>query len=315
MRGIIRKAAVLIGVLACAVVFGVMNSVSTYAEQSFAVSPMSENVILNPGDSYRGAFRVNNLSNDDDFYYVVSVGPYYVDENYSPVFTNEYDRSRIVEWITIDKSQKGKIEPGGSTIVEFTVNVPDSAAAGGQYACISVSTDADARKDENGDAAISEGLAIGYTFFAEITGASTVSGEVLDMHIPSVLLGGKIGAFSSVKNTGNVHSMAKYTMKVYPLFSDTPVYDSSQNVMEDSDTHVIFPDRTYNEEEYWHETPMVGIFNVLYTVEYQGVTSEIKGMVIVCPWWLIVLVIIGLILMTLRIVTLVKLKKAPKDII
>lgn len=284
----------------------------TFAIQSFSLSPMNESIILSPGDTYHSAFKVNNISQDEDFHYEATVGPYYVDQDYSPVFTNEGDKNQIVNWITINpESVRGVVKPNETVQIEFTINVPEDAAGGGQYACISVGSDSSVN-GVGGNAAITESLAIGYTIFAEITGVSVVSGEIQDMVIPSFILDGKIHAESLVKNTGNVHSIGKYRLQVKSAFSDEVLYDSSKDIMEGDDMHTVFPERTYKEEEYWNDTPMMGIFNVSYSVEFQGKTSEVSSIVIVCPWWLLVLFGIGILLMTMRIIVLIKLGKRKK---
>lgn len=316
MRGILNKLMVM-SIAIIGGLFAMMCTTPVYAEQAFALSPMSESIILNPGDTYRGSFRVSNTSDDEDFVYEAIVEPFYVDESHSPIFTNEGDYNRIVDWITINNgTERGVIKPRETATIEFTINVPESAAAGGQYACITVGSDSEAQSanSENDSAAISESLAIGHTVFAEITGTSEQSGEIMDMVIPSFLIGGKVQAASLVKNTGNVHSVAKYSFKVKSVFSDEILYDSTKVTLEGDDTHVIFPDRTYKEEEFWQDTPMMGIFDVQYKVEFMGSESEVSQMVIVCPWWLLTLFGIGLILMILRIITLMKLsgKKSKK---
>ena len=48
-------------------------------EIGFSVSPMKQNIVLNPGDSYRGTFTVSNpATSENDFSYLVTVTPFYV---------------------------------------------------------------------------------------------------------------------------------------------------------------------------------------------------------------------------------------------
>lgn len=287
-----------------------------YANESFSMSPMTESVILNPGDSYSSSFNITNTSSDGDFHYNVSVIPYYVDETHSAIFENENDRSRIVDWITINGGNKGKLATNETKTIEFTVSVPETAAAGGQYACIVVEADSEFASSDAGEGGgidISEGFRIGYTFFAEITGESIISGEIVETAIPSVVVDGKISATSIVKNTGNVHSVAKYRLLVYPLFSDTPAYDSDEHTVEVSDTHIIFPEREYVHEMHWEDTPILGIYNVKYKIEYQGLENETTGVVLVCPGWLIFLTLIGLVILVIRIISLMKIRKIGKE--
>ena len=114
-------------------------------------------------------------------------------------------------------------------------------------------------------------------------------------------------AYSRIANNGNVHGLATYSMKVYPLFSNEAVYDN-----EGKEDHYVLPEREYYNETVWEETPIMGIFNVDYTVEFQGMKSEIHRMVVVCPWWILFIVISGIIILIIRVISLVKLQKVAK---
>ncbi|MBR2753972.1 hypothetical protein IKD82_02335 [Candidatus Saccharibacteria bacterium] len=287
---------------------GYVNAEESDFDTHLGVSPMNESVILNPGDVYRGSFNVNNPGySEKEISYYTSIGPFYVDENYNPLYENVDKKSDIAEWITITSGATGTLKPNDVTKVEFQINIPETAPAGGQYAEISVTVDLSSDEGKEG-INIGESMSIGHVILVEITGDSISSGEILNAGVNSFLLGGNITAYSTVENTGNVHGQAIYRLKVYPLFSDTPIYSNEG----EEEKQYILPGRKYSGESVWLDTPMVGIFNVEYTVQFMGSESVVKGMVIVCPWWLLILIIMGLILMILRIITLVKLQRMHK---
>ena len=263
---------------------------------SFSVSPMKEKILLNPGEQYSSSVTVYVQEGDNtDIRYKVEVEGFYVDENYTNVFAECGTYCEMKDWITIESPTEGRLSPGGKTEIKYTINVPKDAPGGGQYASIIVQGDpwtdesGDTEDDDDKDVAptIKEEKKIAYTVYAEVAGDVTRQGEITDLDVPSFLLAGDIKGSASVKNTGNVHGDAKYTLQVFPLFSDEEIYTNE----EDPNTKTILPDRTRYEETVWEQTPSVGVFNVVYTVEFEGVTAQVSKMVIKCPIWLLFIII------------------------
>ncbi|MBR3132096.1 hypothetical protein IKG33_01645 [Candidatus Saccharibacteria bacterium] len=278
---------------------------------AMSVSPVRESIVLVPGDEYRSSFTVTNPGAvDHDLDYRIKIQAFYVDEEYNPVYDDKTNINQIVDWITLVSPERGTIHPNETDVVEFTIKVPEDAPSGGQYASITVLTDA-SDDDTGGGINIKESMGIAHLVFAEVTGNSESSGEILDAGIDTFLLGGNIRAYSMVNNTGNVHAPATYNMKVYPLFSNEAVYDTK----DDPEVHYILPDRTFYTERFWYDTPMIGIFNVVYTIEYQGVTTDVTGMVIVCPWWLLLILVFLVISLIIRIITLIKLRRSTTRVV
>ena len=294
-------------------IFGMILSAPVKAEGDGAgiiMSPMRESVVLNPGDIYKSSFSVSNPGNSDtDISYHIEIQPFYVNENYDPVFTDEYGSGDIAHWVTITSGATGVLRPNDSTYVEFEINVPEDAPAGGQYVAITAVAGLGTNNIEGG-IGISEGIALAHVVLAEITGNTIYGGEITDSGVQSFLLGGMIAGYSTVTNTGNIHALAKYTMKVYPLFSDQPLYSNESNI----EDHYILPGRSFYNETFWEDTPSMGIFNVYYRVDFQGKIAEVTRMVIVCPGWLLFIIMLALVILTFRIITLVKLRKVKRAV-
>ena len=301
MRKIIT--ALLIGI--CIICF-FGTTMPTYADEGtiLSVSPMRESVVLNPGDVYYGSFFVSNPGYSvGELNYTTEIKPFYVNENYHPIFENENGTGKIAEWITILSGGDGILSPNETAKVEFKIDVPIDAAPGGQYAVINAVS---YPKSVGGEGiTISEGIAISHSLFVEVTGDTVISGGISDASVDSFVVNGKITARSVLENTGNVHGLATYSMTVYSALTNEEVY-SNDGVEE---THYVLPRRQFYNETVWRDVPMVGLFRVVYRVEFLGRMVEIDQMVVVCPIWLLILVIVLITVIILWIVTLIKMRK------
>lgn len=314
MKSIINKLVswVAISVLAVAslVVFNTSRVMADSSSFGITMSPMHQNVILDPGDSREVSFKISNPSaSTESLNYEISVDPFYIENNGETVFEEVGDHNKIVDWISFDVPTKGSVAPNETKEISFTVNVPASAPAGGQYASIFLTTSGDSRSSGNSTPSnggtqldIEEIKKVGHLLYAEVTGNTIKKGEISDVNVPSFLLSGNITASSMIKNNGNVHGQAKYTLQVYPLFSSEEIYTNEESPK----THLVMPDRTLYDELTWEETPDIGIFNVKYTVEFEGETAEVSKMVIKCPVWLLFIILFVIALIIIWVVLKVK---------
>lgn len=255
------------------------------SEVSMLVSPMNQSIVLTPGDTYHGSFKIANPSSSTtNLDYEIERKSFYVDESYNTTFDEA--GSPIVDWTTIDNNETGSLAPNTNVEVRFTINVPANIAGGGQYEAFLVKTVDNGVQDDS-NTVIKEQLIMAHLVFAEVAGKTFRQGEITGINVPSFLLSGNIIGSSSIKNTGNIHGVATYTMQVFPLFSDEEIYTNEEK----QDTHIILPDRTLYAETIWPDTPALGIFNVVYTVEFEGVTQQVSKMVIKCPIWLLFIII------------------------
>lgn len=292
----IKKTFSMVVALLVAAVSGLGGALAVVAiGNGLTVSPMLQEVVVTPGEPQQASFRISNPSSaTSDLKYALSVEPFYADEQGQAVYEAEGEHGDIVDWVKFDVPVEGSIEPNGVRDIIFTIDVPESAPAGGQYFSVMVTEVTDEIGGGNGDVSgdessttIKEIYRMAHLVYAEVTGDTIRRGEITDANVPGFLFSGQIKGVSSIKNTGNVHGKAKYTLQVFPLFSDEEVYTNVENPGE----AMILPDRTVYNETAWEETPGIGVFNVVYTAEFEGATAKVEKMVVICPLWLLFLIV------------------------
>ena len=272
------------------------------AVSAFTVSPQDQEYVLTPGQSVTGEVRAFNPSDEKgDFYYIVEVVPFSVsgDGKYSPSFDTRNDYTDIVNWVTISDGDEsgaeevhGVLRPGEEGKAYYTITVPKDAKGGGQYFGVRVKTDAEAtqKATSNDTVAIKEVLGIVSLVYVEVSGDIVVKGEIMDNNIPSFVLTPPISASFVVKNEGNTHAKISYGMQVFPLFSNEEVYTTE----EDMGSSYVLPGATRMVTQSWDNSPVVGVFRVRQTVYYDSTDNEpsvTEKIVIICPIWLIFIIL------------------------
>lgn len=272
-------------------IFGASASAENTVSNSLTVSPPRQMVALIPGETYEGDLKVSNASNSDkDSKFSVSVGSYSQiedkDDKHKKVDDVEArsNYNQIMDWIELDM-EEGTVAPGDTVVVPYSIKVPNNAPAGGQYATIIIR---DTTNDNGGDGnvAIQNMVQFASIIYATVAGDTKENGSILENNIPAFLLDNHLEASASVKNEGNVHTDAEYTLQVWPLFSDEEICTNEEN----SEKGFVLP-----EQEQYHtqscELPAIGIYKAKQTVKIFGEVSEVENMVIYCPLWLLFLIL------------------------
>lgn len=277
---------------------------------SLTVSPPYQIIELVPGETYAGAIKVSSQAKSDvATKYEISVGPFSEhgreddNDDYGVVdYIASSTYNQMVDWIELDKTV-GTVEPNETQIVSFKIHVPEDAPAGGQYASIIVK-DATAKESVGQGVAVQSVMQILSVIYANIMGETRTEGEILENTIPSFMLNGPLVTSSMVKNNGNVHTDAEYILQVWPLFSGEEICTNEEK----PETSLILPET----ERYHMQTcnlPSVGIFRAKQTVRIFGETSIVERIVIICPLWLIFVIVIVLVALIFWIVFRVRSRK------
>lgn len=287
------------------------------------VSPPSQKIILTPGEDYEGSLSVSSSSTSkNDLTYSVSVGTYGISKsengksNYDDVDLDTVTGyNQMMDWIDI-KKDKGVVPKGGTEVVPFVIHVPKNAPAGGQYATIIIQDDTETAGTGDSGVTFENKIRFASIIYAEVTGSTKENGSITENNIPSFILNNQLSATSLVRNDGNVHTEAEYTLQVWPIFSNEEVCTNEEkeegSKIEGSKTSLIMPET----ERYHTQTcylPSVGIFRAVQTVKIFGETSVVERTVIFCPLWLLFIILFVIIALVLWIFMKVKGNKKRKS--
>ena len=264
----------------------------------FSLSPMYQNIIITPGETFEGNFEITNPADSViDFEYELRIEPFSADNRNDISLTANGDYNQMVDWIRLPKYE-GSIKPNATEKITFTIEVPENAAAGGQYASIVVSSKPTSFTDTS-NIDLQAVYESAHLIYAEVAGETVRKGKIESANVPGFLFAGDISGNANITNMGNVHSRADYTLQVFPLFSDEEVYTNEENP-----AHAwIMPGNTTYKEISWDATPSMGIFHVIYNVEFEGVNQKVDKMVIVCPLWLLFVILVAIFLIIFKILS------------
>lgn len=274
---------------------GVMSGNAFADSNSMTVSPPYQKMILVPGETYSNSLTVSNASGSTrDLKYTVEVGSFSQHSDESENSKDDYDSmdhiskssyNQIMDWITLG-NEGGTVAPGGVVEIPYTITVPENAPGGGQYATILVIDETTSGPAGDANIAIDQKFQFASIIYAEVAGESDMSGEISSNNIPSFLLSSPLEATSMVKNNGNVHTDASYTLQVWPLFSDEEICTNE----EEPETSLILPE-TQRYHSQTCDLPSVGIFRAKQVVKIFGEESTVEKMVVICPLWLLFLIV------------------------
>ena len=266
---------------------GLLGSTPVHAENfktHLLVSPASQTLgKLEPGKSYSGEFLVKNIGSEK-FNYKISIAPYYEEnEEGTPTYTTTNNYTYLSEWVTFDQVS-GTLNPQQEQKVHYTVKVPLGTAGGAQNAAIMVESDESVDETKM----VSASARIAMILFSQVNGDTNACGKIVDKNIPGLLLNPPIVASGRVENCGNIDLNVKYVLNIYPLFSNDEIYSNADNPT----ILATLPEtRRYTALE-WENTPSIGIFKARLDITYNGKTETIEKIVVICPLWLIVLIIV-----------------------
>ena len=220
------------------ITFGVIATTPVYAEDNkpavwLQISPVSERVVLSPGQSLDYQFNVENIGGEA-FQYKVYATPYGVtNKTYELNFSTETERTQVSRWITF-KDASGNfvpeatftIEPESKQTIAYRISVPSSIPDGGQYATIfAESIPANSAAQTSGIKTVSR---VGLVVYGRSTGDTINEAEISDYKFNSFLTSGQVSSTATAKNNGNTDFEVRYNLIVKSLFGKT-IFEKKSN--------------------------------------------------------------------------------------
>ena len=267
------------------------SAITTGQASELTVSPARQEVTFDPGATYRSSITVTN-SGEGEVTFSTAAGSYFPNESGSLDYDVENNYTLLANWITFDE-ESYTLAAGESATVTFTIEVPENAPGGGQYAAIYAVVGGES--EAGGIQSVSR---IGSLLVARVNGEVNESGEVLLQNLPTVVLDGKLTPTASVANTGNINFTITSSLKVQDILSDNVIYSSTDTDADaGTDQIYLYPGLTRTFSYSWDEMPSFGIFQVEYTLTFAGESHTVSRLVWAIPFWLVIVILAFLIFM------------------
>lgn len=257
----------------------------------FTILPMSQRFSLKAGETTEGSIKIVNPADaTEDFSYKVTVTPYgVVGEDYTADLLSDSARTSISKWIKIEEPT-GKIKPNETKEIKFTINVPEDAPPGGQYATIAVSSNADANNSEG--VAVQNVLEMASIIYGTVAGEIKRGGEIIENNVPGFVVTTPAKLSALIKNDGNIHTDASFVISVSDFFTGNVILPTEEETGQYSE--LIMPETTRFIEREISHLPSLGVIKVSQTIYFNGKSSTVEKDMIICPIWFMALVALTL---------------------
>ena len=268
---------------------------------SISVLPAQQRLTLEPGETKTAEVTVVNSGNVE-YEVKVYATPYTVSEDYtSNVFEGDtLPFSQIWRWISFDGKDTNDLfvlEPGTRKTIEFTIDVPESVPAGGQYA--GIMAEVAPPTDATGIVSIRRVASLLYT---NINGETIDKGEVTNRIWQSFHSNGDIKTSLTVKNLGNTDFAVENHLIVDNLFGRRV-----DEIIEPA--KVILPDTSRIFELNWESKSPIGIYRLTQQTKFLDQTITETKLIFILPVWFIILALAVLIILIVIIINIIKKKK------
>lgn len=278
--------------LAFALLLGIGGASQAFAEDplaSITLSPVDKHYTVKPGETITDNYVILN-DGQMPYDFLTYAAPYSVqDKTYDPNYDDTAaPRADVYKWVAFTQG-KWHAGPRERVVVPFTIRVPENASPGGHYGVLFSETQP---IDNNGS--IVRKRRVGCVVYITVEGNNTVKGELKDIAIdwyqPNAPLTSKI----EIQNTGNSDFPVTTRLVVKDLFGNT-------KYTHDEERYVL-PETTRTIDLAWDSSPWFGLFTSTVSVTMLGKTETKSQLTLVAPYWLFLLVGLGILLGAIDVV-------------
>lgn len=279
------------------------NRINTHddVEWGLGISPAKLFFKAEPGDTYEGSYQAfNEGTNAFDFAIIIS--PAYYTSDYSGYnFNTKSKWNNIINWITIE-TDPIHLEPGQMVEIPFTVNVPQEALGESQFFAFINRIIPDSSQNNGAVNTIKQ---IGLVSSATINGSEINGcGKIIEQKANWWQSKAPLKTFATIENCGNIDFYAAGKIIVEnAFFGGGLVYESSAEQL------YLVPETQRDFELNWSNAPTFGIFKITQQIQVFDEPKVFEKIVILCPFWIIILIIITIYLLIIAILRSIAYRK------
>lgn len=260
--------------------------------KGLTVSPSVDKLgYLEPGETYTREITVVNPGDKNIAFKVLTSSFWVEDESYEVKWgVSESQYSKIAHWTDIDQTKVHEVKAGETYPFTYRIAVPEDQSGGAQRLMVTISLG-----QTGGEGFVTAETHLNTLIYANIEGDVHPNAEIVSRSIQVFSLEPIISTQSTLKNTGDVDLDVTYKLSAADFFSGEQKFS-----LEEEKTLMTESTRMF--EQTWTQAPFLGVFHVTQEVTVLGEVHTFTSVAVICPLWLIVIVVLAVAGITLYLI-------------
>lgn len=276
--------------------FSSASLAQTSQSVGITVSPVIDNISVNPGQTVNRLIKITNPTNKTITLYPITLNFTTDNKEGKPVFysdTQKSSRYSLSAWIKPNVTSL-TIAPLQFTQLGYTITAPSDAEPGGHYGSILLSTEPP-KLDISSPTQVSVVGLIGTLLLVNVPGDVVTSGAIASFDAPTFLIKGPAGFIATITNTGNTHFRPIGDIKIKnwsgAVATDLTVNDTQGAVLPESQRQF-----TNNWDFDWKSFGRYSATVLLVYGSPEKTMTETR-IFYIFPYWLIVAIVLTIVLL------------------